>query len=122
MDKILLLFQRVGIISLVALIFVICLCLFIEHIKFEYDCKKSWFDVKKTKRKRKKPKFFVAVSCGRICSWSTEWYFSVEGKVLVGDFVLGYLPNGTLKLLTVSNCCYHACDKESVVYFKVEEE
>ena len=70
MDKILLLFQRIGIISLVALIFVICLCLFIEHIKFEYDCKKSSSDVKKTKRK--KPKFFVAVSFGRIYSLSTE--------------------------------------------------
>lgn len=122
MDKILLFLERIGIISLVALIFAICLCFFIEHIKFEYDCKKSSSDVKKIKRKRKKPKFFVAVSCARICPWSTEWYFRVEGKVLVGDFVLGYLPNGTLKLLTVSDCCYDAYCKKSVVYFKVEEE
>lgn len=120
MDKILLFLQRIGAISLVALIFAICLCLFIEHIKFEYDCKKSSSDVKKTKRK--KPKFFVAASRGRISPWSTEWYFRVEGKVLVGDFVLGYLPNGTLKLLTVSDCCYNAYCKQSVVYFKVEEE
>lgn len=122
MDKILLFLQRIGAISFLALIFAICLCLFIEHIKFEYDCKKSSSDVKKTKRKRKKPKFFVAASRGRICPWSTEWYFRVEGKVLVGDFVLGYLPNGTLKLLIVSDCCYNAYHKQSVVYFKVEEE
>ena len=66
------------------------------------------------------PKIFVGYGYKKNSSFSNGAYVMVKGKVCLNDFVLFYLPNGTLKLLTVSSCCYYSLDKESAVYFKVE--
>lgn len=103
---------------LCAVLVVLAICYFIIYIKEKISIKAS-----SNCKRRKKPKLFIARSCDRFFSFTPQMIFIVEGKCRVGDFVLGQLPDGNLKLIHVSKpVSYDAFEKESRVFFEVKEE
>ncbi len=84
----------------------IFLILVFENIHFNRS------DVILIERRRRKPKFHVA--CNTYLNIADETVIVVKGRAYIGDDVLASLPNGSLRLFTISGpVMYSRSEKDS---------